>query len=648
MPRLTTVRFLGTVLAGLLAAGCGGGSGPAPTYSIGGRVSGLAGSGLELADSSGDMLALSTNGTFTIATAVSPGASYSVRVSGQPQNPSQTCLVANGSGTMGSAPVTSVAVTCTTNQYTVGGQVTGLLESGLVLANNGGDATPVSGSGPFTLTNEVASGAMFSISVQTQPPNETCAVSNGGGTVGSSAITGVTVACTAQFDVNTIAGPTYQVVAYDGAGQSNGAWAIAFDGSGNVSGSGGQNNSGVVTSGAASGTYAVAVEAAAGIPLERGLTLSLNGGPTFTGQVSLDDRLLVMSQLTPGQNSGLAIGIRQGQSDFADANLAGTFSMVSYGSAATIGRIATLTFDGAGNVSGSQVQNSAGTISSNAVSGTYTVAANGAVTATFTGMSPLTGGLSADGNALLLAQLTPGQSPGISVAIKQGPTDFVNANMNGTYAVASYDESGTDGALWALAFNGSGAIAGAGAQNGAGTVSSVSGLTETYVVAADGALTVNPVGGGLLMGGIGAQGTFVTSATAAGNPAGIQIAALVSLPWVSLSPQSTRFLCYTENIPPYSGICEGSGANLTLKNSGTTPLYIFGTVQSGTAPGFSINNNCPASLSAGQSCTITEKVQFVAHKIGLSTGTVAVLVNTVPNADTAFHLTSAWSVAYAP
>ena len=66
-------------------------------------------------------------------------------------NPSgQTCTVASGSGTIGSANVTNVAVTCTNAAtYTVGGTVSGLSGT-VVLQDNGGDDLSVTANGSFT------------------------------------------------------------------------------------------------------------------------------------------------------------------------------------------------------------------------------------------------------------------------------------------------------------------------------------------------------------------------------------------------------------------------------------------------------------------------------------------------------------------
>src|SRR5213596_3357413 len=129
-------------------AGCGGGGGggtpPPPTYTIGGAITGLTGSGLVLQLNVGSNLPVNPNATaFTFVTQLAAGAMYNVSVLTQPTNPSQTCTVSNGSGNIGSANVASISISCATNSFTVGGTVSGLTGTGLVLRNNGNDL-PVS------------------------------------------------------------------------------------------------------------------------------------------------------------------------------------------------------------------------------------------------------------------------------------------------------------------------------------------------------------------------------------------------------------------------------------------------------------------------------------------------------------------------
>lgn len=82
------------------------------SYTIGGAVSGLAGSGLKLANNGGDTLAVSTDGPVTFASALEVGTNYHVTVVTHPANPEQACVVSSGSGTVGTANVTNVGVSC--------------------------------------------------------------------------------------------------------------------------------------------------------------------------------------------------------------------------------------------------------------------------------------------------------------------------------------------------------------------------------------------------------------------------------------------------------------------------------------------------------------------------------------------------------
>ena len=168
-------------------------AGPA-TYSVGGMVSGLSGT-VVLQDNGGDDRSVSASGAFTFATALATGSAYNVTVKTNPTG--QSCSVANGSGTIGSANVTNVAVTCTAGPatYSVGGMVSGLSGT-VVLQDNGGDDRSVSASGAFTFATALATGSAYNVTVKTNPTGQSCSVANGSGTIGSANITNVAVTCT--------------------------------------------------------------------------------------------------------------------------------------------------------------------------------------------------------------------------------------------------------------------------------------------------------------------------------------------------------------------------------------------------------------------------------------------------------------------
>jgi hypothetical protein len=105
---------IGLFLIGVAACG-GGGGGLAnnPTYTLGGSVAGLHGSGFVLANGTVRLL-VEADGAFTFPTPLANGAPYAVTVDTQPSNPAQVCTVANGSGSISGGNVANVEVSCVT------------------------------------------------------------------------------------------------------------------------------------------------------------------------------------------------------------------------------------------------------------------------------------------------------------------------------------------------------------------------------------------------------------------------------------------------------------------------------------------------------------------------------------------------------
>jgi predicted RNA-binding protein with TRAM domain len=160
-------------------------------FTTGGAISGLTGT-VVLQNNGGDAQSIGTDGAFTFPTPVDEGSPYLVTVKSQPAT--QTCSVTNGSGTMGAARVTSVAVVCAVNTYAAGGTVSGLAGT-VVLQNNGSDSLVIGSNGAFTFTAPVAQGGTYSVTVQTQPATQTCTVANGAGTMGGANVTDIAVTC---------------------------------------------------------------------------------------------------------------------------------------------------------------------------------------------------------------------------------------------------------------------------------------------------------------------------------------------------------------------------------------------------------------------------------------------------------------------
>ncbi len=78
-------RMIWAVSLLTMLASCSGGSDPAiPRFTVGGTVSGLAGSGLVLQNNAGDDLSISADGTFSFTARVANGGTYAVTVNTQP------------------------------------------------------------------------------------------------------------------------------------------------------------------------------------------------------------------------------------------------------------------------------------------------------------------------------------------------------------------------------------------------------------------------------------------------------------------------------------------------------------------------------------------------------------------------------------
>lgn len=173
----------------------------ADTHAVGGTLAGLAGSGLQLRINGGETVTPAAgDATFQFPTALAWGTHYDVAIAAQPTQPWQTCAVANGSGQVGDADVDNIAVTCTTNAYSVGGTVSGLLGSGLAL-QLGSQNLPINGDGAFTFPLPLESGAAYAVNVATQPgqPTQVCSVAAGSGNVADANVTDVVVTCAAPL-----------------------------------------------------------------------------------------------------------------------------------------------------------------------------------------------------------------------------------------------------------------------------------------------------------------------------------------------------------------------------------------------------------------------------------------------------------------
>jgi hypothetical protein len=170
-------------------------------YTVGGGVAGLTASGLVLRlNGTSDLIVPVGASSYTFADSVAMGGTYSVAVASQPTGLKCTVTPATASGTVASSNVTNIAVTCQTG-YTVGGTVTGLNGTNLVLRNtiNGGTNSDfVISGGTFTFPELLVGTDTYSVQILNHPesPYQTCGISNSGGAIAAANVTNVVVSCT--------------------------------------------------------------------------------------------------------------------------------------------------------------------------------------------------------------------------------------------------------------------------------------------------------------------------------------------------------------------------------------------------------------------------------------------------------------------
>ncbi|KTC92098.1 NHL repeat-containing protein [Legionella cincinnatiensis] len=167
----------------------------ASAYTIGGSISGLTTSGLILQNNGSDNLSVPAGATsFQFSTPVAAGGSYDVTIVQQPTG--LTCTINNASGTDIMANVTNISIVCSVTTYTIGGSISGLTASGLVLQNNGGDNLSVPANATsFQFATPIAEGGSYAVTIQQQPTGLTCTIDNATGSNVMANVTDISIVC---------------------------------------------------------------------------------------------------------------------------------------------------------------------------------------------------------------------------------------------------------------------------------------------------------------------------------------------------------------------------------------------------------------------------------------------------------------------
>jgi Galactose oxidase, central domain len=172
------------------------------TEAIGVTVNGLSGTGLVLQNGTEFLPITGATTTNQFKTAIPFGQTYNVTVSTQPSGPTQTCTVANGSGTSTTGVAINVQITCSNGTVAIGGSVSDFAGgTGFILQDNGGDNLTITKNGTFTFPTLIPAATKYNVTISSQPsgPNQKCTVTFGQGTTGPAPnppnIINVAVAC---------------------------------------------------------------------------------------------------------------------------------------------------------------------------------------------------------------------------------------------------------------------------------------------------------------------------------------------------------------------------------------------------------------------------------------------------------------------
>jgi trimeric autotransporter adhesin len=145
-------------------------------YTLGGSVTGLAGTGLILGTNGQSIAVPAPSTSFAFPDKLHTDDSYNVQVLDYPSSPIQLCAIsAGGVGTIGNADISNIFAGCANaDRIEVAIGSSPLTGTGLVLLNNGGDplvfSAPAATGAMFDFHTPVsAANASYNITVQTNP-----------------------------------------------------------------------------------------------------------------------------------------------------------------------------------------------------------------------------------------------------------------------------------------------------------------------------------------------------------------------------------------------------------------------------------------------------------------------------------------------
>jgi hypothetical protein len=170
--------------------------------SIGGTINGLNGT-VQLQNNGGDNLQISSNGSFQFSNSLNSGDAYMVLITVNPTSPNQTCDLINNSGAILDASISNIDISCTTNQYFVGGSITGLLPDNFMVLQNNLSNDLLIFNNTFVFSQPLDDQSSYDVSIKTEAfnPIQPCVVINASSTLTGSDVTDVEIICEIGTDL---------------------------------------------------------------------------------------------------------------------------------------------------------------------------------------------------------------------------------------------------------------------------------------------------------------------------------------------------------------------------------------------------------------------------------------------------------------
>jgi hypothetical protein len=440
------------VLITLVLAGCGGDSGGnagPTTYSIGGAVIGLnSNSTVTVSYGGSSPLSVNANGPFTLPVKVPAGTGYTLGIGTSPSG--QTCGVENSAGTV-EADVVNVFVYCTTNVTDT--TLNGTYDLASLDLNTDTDqlfsAVPFNGSGTqgassvtadqagTTFPTSTDNGGTYAIATVLAFPVLTSATNNQGAIAAdgdefywlANALNANGAAPALVFGVKPLqsASNASLVGNWTTVGLTQAATPFVSEESITVNADG--SFSGSQSTLDVTGT-AVAAQPISGPAASFSVANDIVSVGGNSGYISANGEFVMLTFVTQqaggaaANSPDLTLAIKQG-TGVTLATVNGVYSIGALGFSTVStgnGETFTLLFDGAGDFGGTYAENNNGvSANSGSFTGTYTVTATGVLTLTDSTGAVYTGAVSADGNLVVAATLTPGgtQSPTMFAGFRQ-------------------------------------------------------------------------------------------------------------------------------------------------------------------------------------------------------------------------------------